>query len=138
MPLTLEIVTPEKKVFKDAQIDAVLLTTTDGEIEILPGHIPLLTTLQPGEIRLVKGDEKIFLAVDKGFARVFGDVVSVLAEAAIDVKYIDEKAIEQAQKEAEDALKAARTQKDIDPAEIEKLESVARFAILQRLIKKKR
>ena len=54
MPLTLEIVTPEAKVYSDT-IDSVVIPTIEGEIGILPGHIPLLTQVEHGELRVTKG-----------------------------------------------------------------------------------
>ena len=88
MPLILEIVTPEEIVYSET-VDSVVLPGVEGEAGILPGHIPLLTMLKPGELIVTKGGEKIVLAVDKGFAQVLGDKVSVLAEGAIDIKEID-------------------------------------------------
>ena len=79
------------------------------------------------------------LAVDKGFARILGDKVSIITEAAIDEKKIDLSAVKAAQERAEKALAEARarTDKDIDPAELEKLEQIIRFAVVQKLVKNK-
>ena len=82
MALTLEIVTPEAKVYTDT-IDSVVIPTVEGEIGILPGHIPLLTQVASGELRVAKGAETQFLAVSGGFAQIEGDSVRVLAENAI-------------------------------------------------------
>ncbi len=116
---------------------SVTLPTTAGELGILPGHIPLTAEVEPGEIAVETAAGTTRLAVDKGYARVIADRVSVLAEAAIDVKAIDLSSVEDAQKRAEAALEAARRQKEIDPAELEKLEAIARFAIAQKLVKTK-
>lgn len=134
--MILEIITPEKKVYS-SEVSEVVLPTLDGEVDILPGHQPLLTMLEPGEIEAVGAQGREYLAVDKGFARVLGDTISVLTEAAIDIKSIDIDQVEQARQRAEQALLKAR-EEGHDPAEIEKLESVARFAIAQRLAKQKR
>ncbi len=134
--MILEIITPEKKVYS-SEVTEVVLPTLDGEVDILPGHQPLLTLLEPGEIQAVGANGREYLAVDKGFARVLGDTLSVLTEAAIDIKAIDIDQVEKAQRRAEAALKKARDEGH-DPAEIEQLESIARFAIAQRLAKQKR
>ena len=136
MPLILEIVTPEEKVYSDT-VDAVVLPTVVGEAGILPGHVPILTMLKPGELVVTKDGEKTMLAVDKGFAQVLGDKVSVLAEGAIDIAEIDLTAVEEAQERAETALAEARAKK-LDPAEVEKLETIVRFSLAQKLAKKKR
>src|ERR1700712_3211400 len=104
MALTLEIVTPESRVYSDT-IDTVVIPTVEGEVGILPGHIPLLTQVANGELRVTKGNVTHFLAVDGGFAQISGDKVSVLAERAITEEKIDENAVEAALKRAETALK---------------------------------
>lgn len=136
--LAFEIVTPVGVVYSADSVASVTLPTTAGELGILPGHIPLTAEVEPGEIDIETSAGTIKLAVDKGYARVIADRVSVLAEAAIDVREIDLSAVEDAQKRAEAAIEAARTQKAIDPAELEKLEAIARFAIAQKLVKTKR
>lgn len=136
--LAFEIITPTGIVYSADDVSAVTLPTTSGEIGILPGHIPLTTEIEPGEIVVESAAGTVRLAVDKGYGRVIADRVSVLAEAAIDVRQIDLSAVEDAQKRAEAALEAAKTQKSIDSAELEKLEAVARFAIAQKLIKGKK
>ncbi len=135
MALKFEIITPAGVVYKADPVNSVTLPTTAGELGILPGHIPLTAEIEPGEIDVEASSGKVRLAVDKGYARVIADSVSVLAEAAIDVNSIDLSAVEDAQKRAEAALEAARNQKEIDPAEMEKLEAIARFAIAQKLVK---
>jgi len=135
MPLTLEIVTPEGKAFNGVVQD-VVLPTERGEINVLPGHQPLLTMVEPGEVQATMDSGREYLAVDKGFARVQNDVVSILTEGAINVEEIDLNFVENARQKAENALKKAR-EEGRDPAEVEKLESRARFAITQQLVKKR-
>lgn len=134
MPLTLEIVTPEGRVYSD-QVDTVVLPTVQGEIGILPGHIPLLTQLEDGELRVQKGATTELLACGRGFAEISADKVSVLAEQAIDVEAIDEAAVEKALQRAEEALKQRGT---LSPDELERLESVTRFAYAQLDLKRRR
>jgi F-type H+-transporting ATPase subunit epsilon len=134
MALTLEIVTPEARVYSDT-IDTVVIPTVDGEIGILPGHIPLLTQVEHGELRVTKGTSVLFLAVGGGFAQISGDKISVLAEHAISEEKIDEKAAEQAMQRAELAMKEA---KDMDPNEFEHLQTMVRFAGTQLAIKRRR
>jgi len=134
MSLTLEIVTPEERAYSDTA-DHVVIPTTTGEVGVLSGHVPLLTQLEPGELRLYRGSEVQYLAVGRGFAQVAGDKVSVLAESAISEEKINESAVEEAMKRAEEALKAPD---DLDPAEVERLESVVRFSVAQLLLKQRR
>src|SRR5688572_25695437 len=134
MPLTLEIVTPEAKVYSDT-IDSVVIPTTEGEVGILPGHIPLLTQVEHGELRVSKGTQLLFLAVGGGFAEVEDDHVHILAEHAITEEKIDEHAVESAMKRAEQELKDA---KNIDPAQYEHLQNLVRYSGTQLALKRRR
>ena len=120
MPLTLEIVTPEDRVFSDT-IDTVVIPTLEGEIGILPGHIPLLTQVADGELRVTKGAETKGLVVGSGFAEIEGDHVKILAELAI--------------QRAEEALKGRQA---LDVSEVERLEALVRFSVAQLGIKRRR
>ena len=136
MSLKLEIITPEKIVFSETvEGEGVVLPTESGEVGVLPGHIPLLTVVRKLQVSHQGNLDDI--AVDKGFARVLGDTVSVLTEAAIDIEEIDIEEVEAAQKRAEIALQKAQAEKEVNPAEIEKLESIIRSSIAQKLTKQK-
>jgi F-type H+-transporting ATPase subunit epsilon len=134
MPLTLEIVTPEARVYSES-VDTVVIPTVDGEVGILPGHVPLVTQVGAGELRVTKGSVTQLLVVGGGFAQVTGEKVSILADSAIQEEKIDENAVADAMKRAEDALKAKET---LAPAEIERLEGVVRFAVAQLGAKRRR
>jgi F-type H+-transporting ATPase subunit epsilon len=134
MPLTLEIVTPEARVYSDT-VETVVIPTVGGEIGILPGHIPLLTQVESGELRVTKDGRTALLAVGSGFVQVEGDLVSVLAEHAIREEQIDEAAVEKAVERAEEALKNKDT---LEATEIERLESVVRFSVAQLGLKRRR
>lgn len=134
MPLTLEIVTPEAKVYSDT-IDSVVIPTLEGEIGVLPGHIPLLTQIADGELRVTKGATVQWLAIGGGFAQIDGDRVRVLAERAISEEKIDEHAAEAAMKRAEQQLREA---KDLDPQQYEHLQSLVRYAGTQLAVKRRR
>jgi F-type H+-transporting ATPase subunit epsilon len=134
MPLTLEIVTPDARVYSDT-IDSVVIPTVEGEVGILPGHIPLLTQVEHGELRVTKGAETLFLAVSGGFAEIEGDRVHVLAENAISEEKIDEKAVEEALRRAERELDDA---KHLDPQQYEHLQGLVRYSGVQLAVKRRR
>lgn len=134
MPLTLEIVTPDARVYSDT-IDTVVIPTVAGEVGILPGHIPLLTQVEHGELRVTKGTETLLLAVSGGFAEIEGDRVHILAEHAISEEKIDEKIVEEALKRAETELEAA---KHLDPQQYEHLQSLIRYSGVQLAVKRRR
>lgn len=134
MPLTLEIVTPEARVYSET-VETVVIPTMEGEVGILPGHIPLVAQLGAGELRATKGGVTELLVVGGGFAQVSGDKVSILADSAIEEQKIDENAVADAMKRAEEALKAKET---LIPSEVERLEAVVRFAVAQLGVKRRR
>ncbi|MBT3483273.1 MAG: ATP synthase F1 subunit epsilon [Opitutales bacterium] len=135
MIMNLEIVTPEARVYEDT-VDSVVLPTTSGEINLLPGHIPLVTEIQAGEIIVSKsGESGQSLAISKGFAQCVGDKISVLAENAIHIDEIDESAVEEAQNRAEDSL---ATMEKMSDEEIVMLETQVAYARAQILLKQKR
>lgn len=134
MPLNLEIVTPEARVYSDT-IDQVVIPTVEGEVGILPGHIPLLTQVEDGELRVTKNGQTELLVVGGGFAQVESDRVRVLAEHAVTESTIDETAVEAALQRAQEQLKAAEK---MDPNEFENLQSLVRFAGVQLAVKRRR
>ncbi len=136
MSLTLEIITPDEKVLS-TEADQVVLPTESGEAGILTGHVPMVTKLKAGELRVIKGGNTEFIAVDNGFAKVLGNTISVLVEAAIDVNDIDLSEVESAQARALEALKQAEAE-GVDPEEVERLESNVQYLIAQKLAKGRR
>lgn len=136
MPLQLEIVTPEAVVYNET-VDKAVIHTESGEVGILPGHIPLLTVVKPGELHVEKDGKVGYLAVDVGYAEVIGDTIRVLTEAAIDIEEVDVNTAVEAQRKAEAMLQEARESGE-DPELLEKLERQARFAVIQKLMKENR
>lgn len=134
MPLTLEIVTPDARVYADT-IDSVVIPTAEGEVGILPGHIPLLSQVEHGELRVTKGTETVFLAVSGGFVEVGADRVHVLAEHAITEEKVDEKAVEAALLRAQQELDQA---KNLDPQQYEHLQGLVRYSGVQLAVKRRR
>ncbi|MBR4597917.1 MAG: ATP synthase F1 subunit epsilon [Opitutales bacterium] len=136
--LYLEIITPDGVAWKSENVEGVSLPTRSGEIRILPGHIPLVTMVEAGEIKAFMGGKSESLAVDKGYARCVSDTVSVLTEAAIHVEEIDLESVEEAKARAMQTLEKYKKTREADPAEIERLESTIRFAIAQQLSKNRK
>lgn len=134
--LTLEIITPDAKVL-DTEADQVVLPTESGEAGVLTGHVPLVTKLVAGELKVIKGGQTEYIAVDRGFAKVLGNTISVLTEAAIDVSDIDLSEVESAQARAEEALKQAEAE-GTDPSEVERLTSNVKYLVAQKLAKGRR
>jgi F-type H+-transporting ATPase subunit epsilon len=103
LSIRLAIVTPEKTVYSD-EVDAVIAPGIDGELGILPHHTPLMTTFQPGEVRIRNGTEETFIVVTGGYMEVIGDVVTILADASERSEDIDEERAKLAVERARERL----------------------------------
>jgi len=95
-----KIVTPEKTVYEDT-VDQVTLPTQDGEITVLPNHIPLISVLTSGELVAKKGGEEIAMAVSGGMIEVQKNEITILADTAERAEEIDIKRAEEAKQRAE-------------------------------------
>ena len=135
MPISLEIVTPNETVYSE-EVDHVVIPTLNGKIDVLPGHIPIIDKLVPGDIKIQKSGEIDYLAVGSGFVEVYAEKVSLLTDQAINVNEVDEIAIGEAIERAQNALSEAK-KSNLDQAKIDKLEAAARFAFAQKVAKGK-
>ena len=110
--LRLEITTPEAKAYSE-DVDFVLLPGSEGELGVFPNHVPVLTTLQPGELRVRKDGREIALAVGEGFVEIKGDSVSVFTDMALEAEKIDMEAAEKAVERAKAAMKEDLGKEDV-------------------------
>lgn len=101
--LRLEIVTPEAKTYSD-DVDSVVIPGIDGELGVLPLHAPVMTLLEPGELRVLKGGQELRLAVGEGFVEITPEKVAVLTDMAVKESDIDESAAEESIRRAEQAM----------------------------------
>lgn len=102
--LHLQLVTPQGQILKQS-CDSILAPTEEGQISILPGHVRLISALNPGELIINAGLEKHYLHVDGGFIRVGSESqVIILADAAAHSKDLDEEHILSAKRRAEELL----------------------------------
>jgi F-type H+-transporting ATPase subunit epsilon len=104
--LKLKVVTPVRVVV-DTEADEVTLPGALGALGILPGHAPLLATLGIGELSYRTAMRERYLAVQRGFAEVAADVVTVLADVAELPAEIDVEAAREEKRAAEAALRGA-------------------------------
>ncbi|MGC9942153.1 MAG: ATP synthase F1 subunit epsilon [Verrucomicrobiota bacterium] len=129
--IKLEIITPEAKTFSD-DVDMVTLTGIEGEMGILPQHMPLMTQLVAGEILVRKGTENIFLAVGEGFVQVTGERVAILTDMAIRAENIDEAKAEEARQRAEARLAEKITGEDAAMVNAALVNSLAQLKVKRR------
>ena len=129
--LTLEIVTPDRSLARE-EVDEVQLPGADGYFGVLPGHTPLLATLQVGELWYRKGQEKFYLHVAFGFVEVLPDRVTVLAQVAERPEDIDVARAEAARKRAELRTVNPSPDIDFDRARIAMMKSLIRLQVASR------
>ena len=135
MPLTLDIVTPEKKFFS-GEVENVYLPGTEGELGILPGHVPLVTGLKPGELHYSRGGKVEELAIGAGFVEVTQEKVTVLTDLAVTEAGIDEAKVEAAMKRAEEAL--TKIDHSMNSEEVAALQASIAKSMAQLKLKRKR
>ncbi len=129
--LALEIVTPERSILHD-KVDEVEIPGSDGYFGVLPGHAPLLASLQVGQLWYRKGGETSYLSVAFGFAEVLPDRVTVLARIAERAEEIDiERAIAERQRAEEDLARKA-VDVDLERARISLLKALTRLQVANR------
>ena len=130
--LKLEIVTPEKLAFSE-DVDGVVLPAVEGEMGVLPMHIPVLTQIKPGELVVTKAGVKRYLAVGEGFVFVDQTSVKVMTDMAIAWEQIDESAAEAAVARAKESM--ART--DLGAEETAAVQAVLAKSLAQLHVKRR-
>ena len=112
--LTLEIITPEKPIFKD-QIESVTIPGTQGSFQILKNHAPIISSFEIGIIKVKKAAAETYYTTSGGTVEVSHNKVLVLADSIEKVDDIDEDRAEQAKKRAEERLRK-KHEENIDEA----------------------
>ncbi|REG83890.1 F0F1 ATP synthase subunit epsilon [Marinomonas pollencensis] len=127
-----DIVSAEQEIFNGA-VTSLVAAGDYGDLGIMPGHAPLLTTLQPGPVRVVKenGDEE-FIFVSGGFLEVQPHRVTVLANTAIRARDLDEEAALKAKQHAQELLANQKPDVDYSRATAELAEAMARLRTIQQ------
>jgi F-type H+-transporting ATPase subunit epsilon len=130
--LKLEIVTPERKIYSE-DVDMVTLPGSEGELGVYPKHVPLLTTLKPGELRIMQNGRETAMAIGEGFVEIKADSVSVLTDMALEAEKIDISAAEAAVERAKAAMKEDQT-----PEQVAAIQASLQKALAQLHVKRRR
>ena len=129
--LKLEIVTPEEKIYSE-DINMVTLPGTEGELGVYPNHVPVLTAIKPGELRIVKDGRETAMAVGEGFVEIKGDAVSLLTDMALQSEKIDITAAEAAVARAQAAMK-----EDTTPEQLVAIQASLQKALAQLHVRRR-
>ena len=130
--LSLELVTPDRSIVHES-VDEVQIPGSQGYLGVLPGHTPLLTTLQVGELSFRRGGERSFVSVAFGFAEILPDRVTVLAQIAERAETIDVDRAEAARRRARERLAGSTTNVDFERARVALLKSLVRLQVASKV-----
>lgn len=135
--IQVEVVSAEESIFS-GPAKFVALPGEAGELGILPGHVPLITRIKPGAVRIEKADgDEEFVFVAGGILEVQPKLVTVLSDTAIRGKDLDEAKASGARKAAEEALKNAKSDVDLAKAQSELAVMAAQIAALRKFRQKR-
>jgi len=132
MPLRFELVTADRVVMEEEGVDMVVAPGADGVLGILPRHVPLITTLVPGELRIKRGGTEESLVVSGGFMEVTPEKVLVLADSAEHSDEIDLARAEEARHRAQERIAAGDIGIDQARASAALQRSLIRIRVAQR------
>ena len=126
----LKVITPER-VFFDGEVSMVEFNTTEGEIGVYKGHIPLTVIIEPGILTVTTPEGPKNAALHAGFAEILPDRVTILAELVEWPHEIDEKRAEAAKQRAESRLANKGPDIDIDRASVALKKAICRINVLK-------
>jgi F-type H+-transporting ATPase subunit epsilon len=129
--LRLEIVTPDAVVVSE-DVHMVTLPAVEGQMGVLPHHVPLLTQIVPGEVIVRKDGRDTFLAVGEGLLQVMGDRVLIATDMAVPSGNIDEAKVEEARQRA-----AARLLDRISNEEVASVNAALARSLAQLRVKRR-
>ena len=127
-----DIVSAEQEIFS-GEADMVIAPGEAGELGILPEHMPMLTRVKPGTIRIQKGGEEEIIYVSGGMMEVQPDRVTVLADTSVRAHDLDEAKAMEAERLAKEALSNRTAAMDIAKAQAELAEAAAQLAAIRKL-----
>lgn len=126
----LRIITPDR-IFYENQAQMVEFNTTEGEIGVLPGHVPLTVILKPGILNITEEEGDKEAALHAGFAEILPDRVTILAEIIEWPEEIDADRAEAARERAEERLRTKTPETDLVRAETALQRAIARIQVLR-------
>jgi F-type H+-transporting ATPase subunit epsilon len=129
--LHLQIVSADRLLVSE-QVDEVEIPGGDGYFGVLPGHTPLLSTLQVGQLWYRRGQETHYLSIAFGFAEVQPDRVTILAQIAERADEIDATRAEAAKRRAEERLAKPASDIDFERARVAMMKALVRLQVATR------
>src|SRR5262245_30912164 len=130
--LKLEIVTHKEQSSSEG-VEMATQRRSEGQLGAYPNHVPRLTTLVPGELRVIKSGRETTMAIGEGFVEIKADAISVLTDMALESEKIDISAAEAAVERAKAAMKEDQT-----PEQVAAIQASLQKALAQLHVKRRR
>ena len=130
--LKVDIITAERVVYSEEGVDRLIVPGVAGELGVLPQHAPLLTMIQPGVLRIVRGSDEVELAVTGGFIEVRENRITILADAAERAEEIDQAQAEEARRRSQERLEKHASEEDLARAEASLRRALVRLKVAER------
>ena len=127
----LQVISPDR-IFYDGEAELVELTTIEGEMGVLKGHIPLTAILVPGVLKIKEAEQTKIAALHDGFAEIFQDHMTILAESCEWPEEIDLQRAEEAKERAERRLSGGDANTNVARAELALRKSLIRIQLAQK------
>lgn len=128
----LQIISPDR-IFYNGEASMIELTTTEGEMGIYKGHIPMTCILAPGVITIHEANGTKKAAIHQGFIQILPEAITIMAEVAEWGDEIDLERAKRAKERAEERLKGDRTKIDVKRAELALHRAVARIELVRKV-----
>lgn len=123
-----------KETIYSGDINMLVAAGIEGEIGILPGHIPFITLLKPGTLQITEPNGEIeTVYVSGGVLEVQPNIVTVLADTAVRAEDLDEAKIKEARRQAQEKLQNQKANVDTTAALMALAESIAQLQTLQKI-----
>lgn len=131
MKLTVDVLTPQSQIYS-GEADEILVPTVNGQLGILPGHVALLTQIEPGELEIKNGGKSNYVAIMGGYLEVSKNKVNVLGDYAIRAEDIEIVKVEQAKAKAEKMKQEKISIEDMTNIEADLRRSILELKVAQR------
>jgi F-type H+-transporting ATPase subunit epsilon len=130
--LKLSIIT-QSKILTETEADQVTAPTTEGEITVLPGHVPLMGRLQTGELRYTNGKEEVIFVVSKGFIDISpNNEINILVDSAVHEREISLEKAQDAVKAAQETMSQSVNQHELLMAEASLKRALLEIRVAQK------
>ena len=126
--MRLSIITPERRLY-DSMVEMVIMRTAMGDIGVMYGHTPLTTSLAPGVMRILDGDNELRAVVFGGFAEISAESINILSDSAEWPDEIDKNRALAAKERAERRLAEASTSVDANRAKLALMRALVRIDV---------